>query len=216
MFRPPFALPPRAASGSDFSSRSARPNVAFAALIVLAHVLLVAAFMEYGGMPDRFKESSPASYIAFAFIAAPKPAQPAAAATAAATAPVPAIAPPPLRRAPPAVKPEPKVAPVFTAPEAPASEAPAEVQPQPAGAAPQQRIDMTSLRAAARQIDSERTPAQGETEQLRALEDSNLARAVRQAKRPDCQKKYSGGTAANVLLLIPLAIETITDKGCKW
>lgn len=173
-------------------------------------MLLVAAFMEYGGMPDRFKDSSPASYIAFTFIAAPKSAQPAA------TAQAPAIVPPPLRRAPPAARPEPTAAPVFTLPDAPASGAPAEVQAQPVTAAPQQRIDMTSLRAAARQIDSERAPAQGEAEQLRSLEDSNLARAVRQAKRPDCQKKYSGGTAANVLLLIPLAIETITDKGCKW
>lgn len=113
-------------------------------MIVLAHAVLVAAFLNHGGMQDRVKESGPASYIAFAFIAAPKPTQPVAAVQA------PAITPP-LRRTAPAATPE-------------------------------------------------RTPAP----------------AVRQAKRPDCQTKYSGGEKANLLLLIPLAIETITDKACKW
>lgn len=73
---------------------------------------------------------------------------------------------------------------------------------------------MESLRAVARQVDSESEPVG--IEPLRASDDSQLARAVRKAKRPDCQTKYSGGTSFDVLLLIPLAIETITDKGCKW
>lgn len=85
---------------------------------------------------------------------------------------------------------------------------------EPVATAQKGRIDMESLRAAARQVDSERTP--GALEPLRASDDSDLSRAVRKAKRPDCQTKYSGGTSFDVLLLIPLAIETITDKGCKW
>lgn len=73
---------------------------------------------------------------------------------------------------------------------------------------------MESLRAVARQVDSEFGPVG--LEPLRASDDSDLSRAVRKAKRADCQIKYSGGTEANLLLLIPLAIETLTDKGCKW
>jgi len=73
---------------------------------------------------------------------------------------------------------------------------------------------MEALRAAARQVDSERGPAAPEP--LRASDDSELSRAVRRAKRPDCQTKYAGGEKADILLLIPLAIDTITGKGCKW
>lgn len=77
------------------------------------------------------------------------------------------------------------------------------------------RIDMESLRAVARQVDSEYGPVG--LEPLRASDDSDLSRAVRRAKRPDCQTKYAEGrTTVNLLLLIPLAIETVTDKGCKW
>ncbi len=73
---------------------------------------------------------------------------------------------------------------------------------------------MESLRAAARQVDSEHGPVG--LAPLRASDDSDLSRAVRRAKHPDCQTKYSGGTEVNLLLLIPLAIETVTGKGCKW
>lgn len=210
MSRQPYVSVARAASPGDFSSRSNRSSFVSAALIVLAHVVLVAAFLTHGGVQDRVKESGPASYIAFAFIAAPKPAQPVAATQA------PAITPP-LRRAAPAATPERTPAPVFAVPAAPASDALVATEPQPAAAA-QPRLDLAALRASARRIDSERVPTAGEREQepLRSLDDSNLARAVREAKRPDCQTKYSGGDKANLLLLIPLAIETITDKGCKW
>lgn len=213
MSRQPYVSIARAASQGDFTSRSARPSFVSAALIVLAHVVLVAAFLNHGGMQDRMKESGPTSYIAFAFIPAPAPAQPTPADEALTITPA-------HRRAAPAAKLERTSAPVFTVPAAPASEAPAVTETQPAAATAQPRLDLASLRASARQIDSERvaTPSerQQEQEQLRALDDSNLARAVRQAKRPDCQTKYSGGEKANLLLLIPLAIETITDKGCKW
>ena len=210
MHRQPYVSVARSASQGDFSSRITRHSFVSTALIVLAHVVLVAAFLNHGGMQDRVKESGPASYIAFAFIAAPKPAQPVAAAQAPANTS-------PRRRTASAATPERTQLPVFTVPAAPASDAPAAPETQPPTAAPP-RLDLASLRASARRIDSERVPAPGDGEQepLRALDDSKLARAVREAKRPDCQKKYSGGEAANLLLLIPLAIETITDKGCKW
>ena len=73
---------------------------------------------------------------------------------------------------------------------------------------------MESLRAAARQVAVEQKPTAQAP--LTAVDDGALAQAVRKAKRPDCQTKYAGGEKANILLLIPLAIETVTDKGCKW
>ena len=79
---------------------------------------------------------------------------------------------------------------------------------------------MESLRGLARQVEKERVPTALErvrtAEQLRGSDDNNLARAIKRAKNPDCQKKYAGGTEANLLLLIPLAIDTITGTGCTW
>ncbi len=79
---------------------------------------------------------------------------------------------------------------------------------------------MEGLRIAARQVDSERVPTAlerlREAEQLRSEDDSKLARGIKKAKRPNCQTAYAGGEKANPLLLIPLAIDTITGKGCKW
>jgi len=79
---------------------------------------------------------------------------------------------------------------------------------------------MESLRGLARQVEKERVPTAlervGTAEQLRGSDDTNLSRAIKKAKNPDCQKKYAGGTNVNLLLLIPLAIDTITGTGCTW
>ena len=79
---------------------------------------------------------------------------------------------------------------------------------------------MESLRGLARQVEKERVPTALErvrtAEQLRGADDNNLARAIKKAKNPDCQKKYSGGDKVNLILLIPLAIDTITGTGCTW
>jgi len=198
----------------------ARSRVGSVAVIVLLHVLMAALLLRHAATPQRDDDGKPASYIAFAFIAAPKPAPPAAQAV-----PVPVMVTPPVRRTAPAKKvasapvpmaPRPAPEAAVAAPEAPATR-PDSAQ---AAQAPHPGIDMAALRASARQIDSERVPTAQERregpEQLLSTDDSKLARAVREAKRPDCQKKYSGGTSLNLILLIPLAIETITDKGCKW
>jgi len=195
----------------------ARSRVGSVAVIVLLHVLMAALLLRHAATPQRDDDGKPASYIAFAFIAAPKPAPPAAQAVA-----VPVVVTPPVRRAAPAREVTSAPAPVVATTMAVAPEAPATAPDSaPAAAqAPQRSIDMAALRASARQIDSERVPTAQERregpEQLLSTDDSKLARAVREAKRPDCQKKYSGGTSLNLILLIPLAIETITDKGCKW
>lgn len=188
------------------------------AFILLAHVLFVLALVHYASpRPDNV--STPVDYIAFAFIVAPvKP------------TPVPQVrsAPPPVsvqivrppriatQRAMPA-SPEPMT--IIAASEETPSAAPAETTTAPA-AAPTGKLDMESLRGLARQVEKERVPTALErlrtAEQLRKADDTNLSRAIKKAKNPDCQKKYAGGTETNLLLLIPLAIDTITGTGCTW
>ena len=79
---------------------------------------------------------------------------------------------------------------------------------------------MAALRADAGRVSKDYVP--DSFEQVRAAESrleaekNDLGRAIEKAKRPPCTKKYSGGTSINLILLIPLAIDTITDKGCKW
>jgi hypothetical protein len=188
------------------------------ALILLAHVLFVLALVHYASpRPDNV--STPVDYIAFAFIVAPvKP------------TPVPQVrsAPPPVsvqivrppriatQRAMPA-SPEPMT--IIAAPEETPTATPAETTTAPV-AAPTGKLDMESLRGLAREVEKERVPTALErlrtAEQLRGADDTNLSRAIKKAKNPDCQKKYAGGTETNLLLLIPLAIDTITGTGCTW
>jgi hypothetical protein len=108
---------------------------------------------------------------------------------------------------------------IITLPEETPSAAPAETTTAPAPA-PTGKLDMESLRGLARQVEKERLPTALErlltAEQLRGADDNNLSRAIKRAKNPDCQKKYAGGTDVNLLLLIPLAIDTITGTGCTW
>lgn len=173
------------------------------ALIVLAHVLFFLALLRHtGARVDT--DSTPADYIAFAFIPAPtKPVQKASSAAPAVV--VPKVPP---RRVPASVAPLTSL-PVIDTRQISTPAAPMDAAPAPAG-----KLDMASLRNVARQIDSERASTEGEP--LRARDDTILGRAIEKAKRPDCQTKYAGGEKANLLILIPLAIETITDKGCKW
>lgn len=175
------------------------------ALIILGHVLLAFALMKHGGPSTRGPAPAPADYIELALIAAPKMPVPAAA------DPLPVAASRVPGRRPATTVPvesAPIDVPVLAGEDAPAAGA------QAATAQPG-RIDMESLRVIARQVDSEYGPVG--LEPLRASDDSDLSRAVRRAKRPDCQTKYAEGrTTVNLLLLIPLAIETVTDKGCKW
>lgn len=187
--------------------RFSLPRIGPAALIVLGHVLLGFALLQHGGAPTRGPEPAPAEYIELALIATPRIPAPAAAVA----DPRPAVAPRSPARRPAAMAPVESAlvaVPVLAVEETPAAQA------QAATAQPG-RIDMESLRAVARQVDSEYGPVG--LEPLRASDDSDLSRAVRRAKRPDCQTKYAEGrTTVNLLLLIPLAIETVTDKGCKW
>lgn len=181
------------------------------ALIALLHVLMVLALLKFAQAPDARDQTKPVDYIAFAFIAAPKTPVLVEEAT-----PLPIIVPS-VRPRPAAVMREVEPAPALITI---VQESPPSTETQQPAPVPERRLDMDSLRAAARQVDSDRTPtAMGgrrESEQLRNVEDTALSRGIQRAKRPDCQTKYSGGTSLNLLALIPLAIETVTDKGCKW
>jgi hypothetical protein len=90
----------------------------------------------------------------------------------------------------------------------------------PAPAPATRRIDMDAVRAAARQFERERVPTGiervREAELFREKDDNDAARAIKKAERPDCRHAYGGGTKANIFALIPLAIDTLTDHGCKW
>jgi hypothetical protein len=204
--------------------QGARSRAGSVAFIVLAHVLFVLALVHYAS-PRPDNASTPVDYIAFAFIVAPeKPVPPPAPMPQARSAPppvaVPAVRPPRIvTTRPTPASPEPIT--IITPPQETPSAAPAETMTAPAPApAPTGKLDMESLRGLARQVEKERVPTALErvrtAEQLRGADDTNLSRAIKRAKNPDCQKKYAGGTNANLLLLIPLAIDTITGTGCTW
>lgn len=107
-------------------------------------------------------------------------------------------------------------------PARPADEAPAPVDevPAPVSSPARPRIDMDAVRAAARRIERERVPTGleriREAERYRAPDDNDAVRAIKKAERSDCRHAYGGGTKANLLAIIPLVIDTLTDHGCKW
>jgi len=196
--------------------RGATTRAGSVALIVLAHVLFVLALVHYAS-PRPNNDSTPVDYIAFAFIVAPeKPAPVPQARSAPPPVAVQVVRPPRIatQRAMPA-SPEPMT--IIAPPEETPTATPAETTTAPASA-PTGKLDMESLRGLARQVEKERVPTALErvrtAEQLRGADDTNLSRAIKRAKNPDCQKKYAGGTDVNLLLLIPLAIDTITGTGC--
>jgi len=189
------------------------------AFILLAHVLFVLALVHYAS-PRPDNDSAAVDYIAFAFIVAPVKPTPVAQAHSAPPPPVSVqvVRPPRIatQRAMPA-SPEPMT--IIAAREETPTATPAETTTAPASA-PTGKLDMESLRGLARQVEKERVPTALErvrtAEQLRARDDTKLSRAISEAKRPDCQTKYSGGDKLDLIRLIPLAIDTITDTGCKW
>ncbi|VXC10607.1 hypothetical protein [Massilia sp. 9I] len=178
------------------------------ALILLVHLVLFALLVRYAGTPSGRDEERPAHYISFALIpekARPKPVKPAV--------------PPPTARKRTATVRRDEAAPAVVAAPVVQDAAPQEAQSEPV-AAPARRLDMDALRSAARRAEQERVPTAlerlRESEQVRSEDDDPLVKGIKRAKRPNCQTAYAGGEKANIFLLIPLAIDTIRDKGCKW
>lgn len=88
------------------------------------------------------------------------------------------------------------------------------VQPAPQ----EKRFDMAAARMAARQVATTADPAradlpvgQFDKERNRVKPDDRVARAIAQAKRPNCKDGIPGGLLAPLLLLMDKK-----DHGCKW
>ena len=182
--------------------------------IGLLHLVLVAALLHHANS-SRPEDSGPVEYMSVILV--PKTATPPVQA--------PAAPPRPVRRSRPSAdiaetRPVLKAIPAPEAAEAQAV-APEALAPAPSPSpSPSPKLDMAALRADAGRLSKDYVAEP--FEQVRAAESrleaekNNLGRAIEKAKRPPCTKKYSGGTSMNLILLIPLAIDTITDKGCKW
>ncbi len=147
----------------------------------------------------------------------------------AATNPTPVTAPPPTNGAPAASSPTTNIAPssppasrTITGPTSgagdstltPAPRAPLAGPPTP-GAAP--RIDLDAVRQRAREIDREGAGPRTllpfnvkPKEDTRTKEQQAFDKAL---KRPDCHDAYAGmGLAA----VVPLIVDSVSEKGCKW
>ncbi|UVW29070.1 hypothetical protein [Massilia sp. H6] len=182
-----------------------RSRIGPGALIVLVHIAVTIALIRYAGTPSV--RDNPASTVEIVSTIIPIMATPLAQAV---VAHAPASSLRPRRAAAHRVRPAPPAPvpiPASRAPEAPSPVS--EGQP-----APPQNFDMEGWRNAARQLESERVPTA--RQHLREADDSTLARDIKKANRPNCQSAYAGGKKANLLVLIPLAIDTVTGKGCKW
>ena len=188
-------------------TRSRQLRAGSGALIILAHMAFFAILLRYAGTPPVRDETGPADYIEFVLVPAkarPKPVQ--------------AATPAPLPR-------KTKATPAQAAPASSDTVAVPSV-PEPQESSPEQapaqgrQLDMEALRATARRVAREHVPEPFEqvrdAEHRLEIDKKDLGRAIREAKRSPCTKKYSGGTSLNVFALIPLAIDTITDTGCTW
>lgn len=52
-----------------------------------------------------------------------------------------------------------------------------------------------------------------QSEERDSTMETRLASGVKRAQRPDCRTAYAGGT---LLAVIPILVDTVRDKGCKW
>lgn len=86
-----------------------------------------------------------------------------------------------------------------------------------ASAAPVTGLDLEQVRGAARQIGRQQQPdtiAQIQESHRRDQRmETQLGQNVAKAAKKDCLKAYSG---IGLLAVIPLAVSTVVDTGCKW
>lgn len=82
------------------------------------------------------------------------------------------------------------------------------------------QFDLDAILALARENERKRKREPLEivqdSQRIHSSDESKLAQDIKRAGRLDCLKAYSGGTKLDFLRLIPLAIDTVTDTGCKW
>ena len=78
-------------------------------------------------------------------------------------------------------------------------------------------LDLDAIRSSALSYERQRKPS--EIEQMQASHrrqdslEKRLGEGTRRAEKKDCLKAYSG---IGLLAVIPLAVSTVVDTGCKW
>lgn len=81
------------------------------------------------------------------------------------------------------------------------------------------KLDLNAMLDSAKDMDHRRTitglDRLHDSEAPRGTLEEKFGADVAKAGRPDCRTKYVT-PETNLILLIPLAIETVTGKGCKW
>lgn len=181
-----------------------------ARLLTVAAVLALHALVWLGAGLRQPAAEHPDSNITYADLRfvepAPEPVAPSA-------EPPPPVAPRPRASAPVV----PRDAEPASDPPAPAAQAAEPLAPPTAGdmqqAAP---IDMEAWRTAARDYERtrERSPIEKHREQLRREQHRDAAAdAMAKAARGDCRSAYAG---LSLLAVIPIIVDTVRDKGCKW
>jgi hypothetical protein len=174
------------------------------AISLLLHAIVLAWLVHQAPAPRL--EDTPQRRSALVFVTVrPKPpprppAAPKPAAIAASTAP----ARPPRAIVRPAVA---SNAPPAIAVERSQSATPAEV-PVNAPA-----FDIDAARTAARAVAKEEGSGMRSGATLKETREEKLGRSIEKARRHDCKTAYAG---MSLLAVIPLAIDTVTDTGCKW
>lgn len=180
-------------------------------LVIVAHILFWQLLRQQNGIPRHTSDNPVVHYLQFLQI----------------------VPPPPILEtqptAPPQVKPEralpntmskrqrttsamsvqpPATADVISPP------APPTISEQPVA---RQGLDLDALRSSALAIEKQRKPT--EIEQIQASHrqaeslEKRLAEGTKRAEKKECLKAYSG---IGLLAVIPLAVSTVVDTGCKW
>jgi type IV secretory pathway VirB10-like protein len=74
-------------------------------------------------------------------------------------------------------------------------------------------FDIDAARTAARAVAREEGGGAQGGAALKETREEKLGRSIEKARRRDCKTAYAG---MSLLAVIPLAIDTVTDTGCKW
>jgi hypothetical protein len=202
--KPTFSLEP------DLARRRLSPLIGGLALSLALHAALLFAWRQ-GKSPPQPVAAARTS-IAVWLRPPPPPPPPKAEPPPRASAATPSAAAGPKRRAAPNVIALPPPTPAApAAPDAFSVEPPAPRESQPAP-----RFDPDAARKLARQLAGEPDPAKAGTALAQLppkplATETRAARAIGQAKRPDCKDGIPGGLLAPLLLMMDKK-----DSGCKW
>jgi hypothetical protein len=169
------------------------------AISLLLHAIVLAWLAHQAPAPRREDTPQRRSMLVFVTVR-PKPVPAPKLAAAAATAP---IRPPRAISRPAAASDAPPVIVAESPQPAATAEAPANA---PA-------FDIDAARTAARAVAREAGNGARSGATLKETREEKLGRSIEKARRGDCKTEYAG---YGLLAVVPLAIDTIRDTGCKW